>query len=96
MVQYREAKRWHLAVALLTAGKRPPAPLSSARILLTRHSSVAPDFDNLVISAKAIVDGLVSAGILEHDRLSIERRYDWQQAPRRGGWLEVIVEEVVG
>jgi len=51
----------------------PTRPLTEARIELVRHSSVEPDYDNLVGSFKAIIDGLRDAGVSRLARLGAGR-----------------------
>jgi hypothetical protein len=79
------ASCWHL---------RPDSPLTLARITLTRISSVEPDFDNLVISFKPVVDGLRQAGIIIDDkRKNVGRpEYLWEKCKPGGGHIKIKVE----
>lgn len=76
---------WHL---------KPPQPLTCASLTLTRASSVEPDHDGLVGSFKAIVDGLVAAGILASDKVSVtgQPTYLWEKCPPTKGHVKVKVE----
>jgi Holliday junction resolvase RusA-like endonuclease len=93
----KHAKEWQEAVwaYLLKAGGKPPAPLTRARLSLIRYSSVEPDRDNLRGSFKAVVDGLVKAGVLVDDTSAVigEPYVHWIKAPPRKGMIQVIVEE---
>ncbi len=82
------AKAWPL---------RPAVPLSRARITLTRISSVEPDYDNLVISFKPVLDGLRQAGIISDDKMSVIGRPDylWQKCAPKAGSIHVRVEGAV-
>jgi len=72
----------------------PESPLKKARLTLTRHSSVSPDPDGLVSGFKAIVDGLVLAGVLENDRFSNIGMpdYRWVKAKKGEGMVTILVE----
>jgi Holliday junction resolvase RusA-like endonuclease len=79
------ASCWHL---------RPDVPLSLARITLTRASSVEPDYDNLVISFKPVIDGLRQAGVIVDDkRKNVGRpEYLWEKCKPGDGHIKVKVE----
>lgn len=92
-----ERKKWRRAAYLKTLSLRPPFPLSLCSITCTRHSSGRePDFDNLVISFKSVIDGLKDAGIILDDSSAcvLERRYLSKKAPAKKGFIEVVVEEL--
>ena len=91
-----ERKKWRSAVSSSAFYFRPPAPLARARITLTRLSSSKPDFDNLVISFKPIVDGLKDAKIIldDSDSVVLERCYLWEKAKPKSGGVRVFVEEI--
>lgn len=95
-VKAKLTKRWRLMAALTAKASRPAAPLSKARVTLTRFSSNEPDFDNLAGSFKPILDGLKSAGIILDDKRSVIGRptYNWEHAPRGSGKVRVEVEEI--
>lgn len=98
--QYREARRLQeLVVLLVPRRKRPSAPLSRARVTLTRHSSVEPDHEQLAMGFKAVLDALTARGrgprarVLEDDSpRHVERVYRWEKAPPGAGRLTVLVE----
>jgi Holliday junction resolvase RusA-like endonuclease len=94
--QSRETTKWKSKVHLACIGQLPPEPLERARLTLTRLSSVEPDYDNLVISFKPIVDGLVKAGVLANDRSSNVGRpeYLWVKVGPRDGRITVRVEGI--
>ena len=72
----------------------PPEPLERAVLTITRCSSVRPDYDGLVSSAKCIIDGLVEAGVLandKHENIQVPI-YTWEQAPRGKGCMRIKVE----
>ena len=90
----KERDEWIYRVFLATLGKRPDIPLPTAKLTLIRYSSVSPDPDGLVSGFKAIVDGLVKAGILDNDRFKNigMPNYTWEKAGRGEGKVKVIVE----
>ncbi len=92
--RHGRAKKWKDAVVLATKGKAPANPLSRARLTLTRHSSVEPDFDGLVSSFKHVIDGLTEAGIIRDDKMSVigQPTYFWQVTGRGSGFITVVVE----
>jgi hypothetical protein len=52
-VKVKEAAKWKQAVQLICRpGHKPQLPLARAKLTLTRHSSMEPDFDGLVSSSK--------------------------------------------
>jgi len=103
------ATRRHLAVQSIAAGelkalvaalvgrRRPFPPLSCARLVCIRHSSVMADRVNVALSFKPIVDGLVLHGVLRNDspKVLIEERYEWSAAPPGLGFCELLLEEVL-
>ncbi len=74
---------------------KPAQPLVSAALTLIRHSSLEPDYDNLVTSFKPVIDGLRQAGIISDDRKKNIGRpeYLWQKAPPKKGFITVEVRE---
>lgn len=71
-------------------------PLQRVRLTLIRGSTKEPDLDNLVASFKSIIDGLKDAGIISDDnpRVVSEIKPRWEKAPRKAGYVKVIVEEL--
>lgn len=69
-------------------------PLQTARLTLTRYSTIEPDYDGLVSSFKPIIDGLVEAGFLAGDkRANIGvPDYRWEKAKRGQGRITVRIE----
>lgn len=59
MKQHRETAQVRQNVVMLTQGRRPPQPLTRARIICERHSgSQRPDEENLAMTFKSWIDGL--------------------------------------
>jgi hypothetical protein len=94
-VKAKEAKHWKQMIYLLTQKKHPNAPLKKARLVLTRHSAICPDFDGLVSSFKHCIDGLIDAEIIENDKMTNigQPEYNWVQAKRNAGQITIRVEE---
>lgn len=92
----KERKKWRQATKMRTFLLRPFQPLTACRLTCTRFSSSEPDFDNLVISFKSVLDGLKDAGIIKDDKSSIvkERKYLWEKVARDEGMIRVLVEEL--
>jgi Holliday junction resolvase RusA-like endonuclease len=69
-------------------------PLERAQVTITRFSSTAPDYDGLVSAGKAILDGLVEAGVLVDDNVSVigAPKYLWEKAAPKMGKVKVKVE----
>lgn len=95
-VKKKEVDKWHQLVAMHTLGKRPMKPLKHAKVTMIRHSSKEPDFDNLASSFKAVMDGLIKAGVIENDRQANigQPSYRWEKAPHGAGHIWVRVEEL--
>lgn len=88
------AKQWRqLTLALAIRNGIPPKPLEKADLVLTRFSAVEPDYDNLVISFKPVIDGLRDAGVLTDDKMSVigVPSYQWQKTTRNLGKIRVEV-----
>ncbi len=97
--KYRD--QWHLRVKLTVGSRRPPEPLTRATVTLTRASSRPSrlcDADNIRISFKPILDGLVACGVLAEDNIGTigEPLLQFEDAPPKRGWCSVEVEEVHG
>jgi Holliday junction resolvase RusA-like endonuclease len=92
-----ERKKWRSFVCTLIRfnGLYSQAPLERCALTCTRHSPREPDFDNLVISFKSIIDGLKDAGVIVDDKPSciVERKYLWVKCPPKKGFVTVRVEE---
>lgn len=86
--------KWMRDVSMMTTGKRPPEPLKTAKITLTRFSSVRPDSDNLRGSFKCIIDALTVCGVIEDDKFENvgEPVVLWEKASPGKGRILVEVE----
>jgi Holliday junction resolvase RusA-like endonuclease len=67
--KYAETTKWKKAVFFATRNKLPSKPLKKVRLKFTRFSTSKMDWDNLVISFKAIQDGLVDCGVMRDDKV---------------------------
>lgn len=92
-----EQTKWKQAVIALAYTHRPAKPLKKARLTITRHSSVEPDYDGNAGSGKSIIDGLVISKIIQDDKMSNIGRpiYKWVKAPATEGHVSVFVEELL-
>jgi hypothetical protein len=95
-VKYSLALKWKRLVCDSVGNHRPTTPLKKAKCEFVRASAFEPDYDNLVISFKAIRDGLVQAGVLENDKSSNmpDPVYRWECAKRGAGFIRVSVREI--
>ena len=79
-----------------TQHKRPPQPITRARIRLVRHSYRMLAYDGLVGSMKPVVDAIVSARILKDDSWKtlgqwvVDQKFRHKKA---GPLLEIYLEE---
>lgn len=91
-----ERRKWRKHASSLAFPQRPRSPLSKCRLTCTRFSTVAPDYDNLSISFKSVIDGLKDAKIIVDDKPScvVDRKYLWEKAKRGQGRITVRVEEI--
>lgn len=96
-VKHAHAVKWKAGVRnALKALNKPATPLERAKLTLTRHSSVAPDYDGLVSSFKSVIDGLVEEGVLLNDKMTCIGVPDYRHevaAPRQGR-ITIEVREV--
>lgn len=92
----REARMWKRLVWLVARPTRPKAPLSKAKLTLTRVSSVCPDSDGLVSSFKHVIDGLIEAGIIENDKYENVGMpsFVWEKGEPGKGFVRILVEGV--
>jgi Holliday junction resolvase RusA-like endonuclease len=92
----KERKKWRQAVCLVAYFRRPEKPLEKVRVTCTRFSSSKPDYDNLAISFKSVIDGLVDGKIISDDKSAVivERKYLHEKASPKKGKIRVEVEEV--
>jgi len=95
----QEAEKWITTVTALVGAKRPAKPLVKFALILTRYSSVQPDYDGLVRGFKHVVDGLKHAGVIADDRL--RNTGPWTCAwiackPKEGRVRVVVIEDERG
>ncbi len=86
----------HVRVALETLGRRPKKPLSRATLILTRASSRPKelcDADNIRVSFKPLLDGLVRAGVIEDDCIGVigEPELRFETAKPKQGFVMIEV-----
>lgn len=83
-----------LAIEARHLGGIPSIPFDVARVKLTRHSSVQPDYDGLVSSHKSFLDALVRSGLLVDDgpKYVVEQSHTWEKAKRGQGFVTMEVE----
>lgn len=100
--RHAEARKWKSLVGNIVAANAPlrqilkdRGPLEKAKLTLTRHSSISPDFDGLVSSFKHVIDGLIEAGVISNDKMSNIGipEYRWQMTSPKKGQITVKVEE---
>jgi Holliday junction resolvase RusA-like endonuclease len=93
-----QTKQWKQKVFAKAWPLRPSEPLDCALITFTRFSSVEPDFDNLVISFKPIMDGLRQAKIIVDDKKKNVGRpeYLWEYAPKGKGKIKIKIAAAIG
>lgn len=92
----KERQKWTRTIHLMTVGHRPGKPLELARLTLTRHSTICPDFDGLVGSFKFPVDALVDCGIIIDDNMQVIGMPDfrWEKAKANEGKITIRVESL--
>lgn len=91
----RERKIWHKLVAESILFK-PTLPITQARVTCIRATSRKCDYDGLVYSFKAVIDGLVNCFVLRDDDMFTitERHYAWRKVPEKEKYIQVTVEEL--
>lgn len=88
-------KTWKQLTIWKCVGKIPDEPLTKAKVIFTRHSSVESDDDNLIMSFKAVRDGLVAVGVLEDDSPKVlEAEYLWKKTSPGKGFVSIEICEV--
>lgn len=95
-VNYKMRKTWRNLVKQAIGTNKPSVPLKVASAEFIRCSNREPDFDNLCISFKSIVDGLVEHGILENDKPSNlpNAQYKWEHVKSGQGHVKIKITEV--
>lgn len=94
-VIHKEKQHCYEMVLSQVARNRPVSPLKKAALVLTRHSTTEPDFDNLVGSWKYILDALKKYRIIEDDKPSVigSPHFRWCKAKKNEGFIEIKVIE---
>jgi Holliday junction resolvase RusA-like endonuclease len=98
-VGHREAKQWKQVIhgLLLSNGATRHKPLEKAHVALTRKSSREPDWDNLVMGFKPVLDALVKCGVLADDKPSNfatgAPSYLWESVTPLEGGIKIEVKE---
>lgn len=95
-IQRKEVHRWKRFVhEQCCLARINGLGLDTAVLTFTRHSSVQPDFDNLVSSFKACQDGLVFACVIQDDKeINVgQPSYKWEyRARKEGGIITIKIE----
>ena len=96
-VVYGERKKWKERVAKCFISDAPKSPLKKAQITCIRYSSRQSDYDGLVSSFKACIDGLKLAKVIEDDNPNVIGMpiFLWKKAPPKLGFIEIIVKEIL-
>lgn len=97
-VKAKENAVWRQCTAMLCRASmvklQGVVPFSFANITFTRVSSNEPDFDNLAISFKAVLDGLKDSAIIWDDKSKfVNVSYRWEKGPMKGGYIRIEIEE---
>lgn len=95
---HRENKLWDHLIGFNVARKKPPVPLTRAKVTIVRHASRTMDFDGLVGSLKPVVDALVTCGVLSDDSWKVLGSWNVHQRFRplkEGQMLEILVQSLV-
>jgi Holliday junction resolvase RusA-like endonuclease len=92
----KEKNKWHGLVKLYLRHNVPVAPFKKAKLTLIRFSTRAPDYDGLVGSFKYVVDGLVKAGVIIDDKVSVigHSQYKWEKCKKLEARIEVTIEPI--
>lgn len=92
----KETALWRqMARTLAMAQILPQTPLESVNLTLIRGSSRPVDFDNLIASFKAIIDGLRDARVIRDDSPNVVKTITpvWQKTKRADVFVKVIVTD---
>lgn len=92
MAKAKHVREWRVKVYAACWHKAPAQPLEQAQITFTRVSSVEPDYDNLVASFKACMDGLRQAKVIVDDKRRNVGRPEYLWAKCGQGEGHVIIE----
>lgn len=94
----KEVKYWRRLAMATAWPSRPPRPLVNCELYCVRYSSGVLDYDNLVSTFKAVIDGLKDAGVIWNDGPKIVVRREYRQAkaePRAGHIIVVVIGDVM-
>lgn len=94
-VKQRHTQKWKgLVIQHCYLAKISGLNLAKAWLTLTRCSAKEPDADNLAISFKPLVDGLVEAGVIIDDRPSVigSSTYLWKASKMKAGKVLIRIE----
>jgi len=89
-------KKWEILIWSEILNRRPVLPLEFAHVEFQRHSSMEPDYDNLVGSFKWPLDALVTNGVLRDDKPSVigQPKYVWRKAPPKKGKIVCLITKL--
>jgi hypothetical protein len=91
-VQGRINRKWRQAALLsVKSAGLPQTPVSFVRVRYTRHSSSEPDYDNLVISTKAITDGICQALKIDDSPSTFQAEWAWEKSKRGAGHIRIEI-----
>lgn len=95
-VKVKNIRMWTNLILASIGPNRPTTPFKKATLCLTRFSSSEPDYDNLVISFKPVIDALVKLEVITSDKPSVigQPTYLWEKASPKKGKIKVRVEKV--
>lgn len=81
-------------IDILCRGKKPEFPLELFKLTIVRHGTRALDYDNLISSFKAHIDGLVNAGIIINDSWKYLKQINTNQVVSKEKKLVIRVEQI--
>jgi len=89
-------KQWEVLVWQHILNLRPRFPLRKAFVEITRHSSMEPDYDNLVQGGKFLLDALVINGVIRDDNPAVvgKPHYHWVKASPKKGKVRIVVKQI--
>jgi crossover junction endodeoxyribonuclease RusA len=88
-------KKWKAdaAICIMAARQKPVAGRFKATLTFDQPDNRRRDLDNM---AKAPLDALKRAGLIEDDRLARKLTLEWGDAKPKGAEVHVIIEGVIG
>jgi len=100
-IRSKHAKKWKLLVQRELIKDdlifNPPR-LKNAKLTLTRFAAGrGPDYDNLALSFKPVIDALVSSKVIIDDTMAVigKSDYRFEKGKRNEGKIKVEIEEIV-